>query len=243
VGSLRQIVASFGFPLVRDFFFSHAWVTGPYQYEFARKIGFNKRNIIFNCYSADVALFNSAYYASKEIKKSKYPHRFLFAGRYEKEKGIDILINAWRKIGDKKKDWELHFIGNGSLESYLKQQKDIAVMSFMQPDQLIEEIRNYGCFVLPSRFEPWALVLHEFSAAGLPIICSDVCGAAPVFVTPKVNGYVFRSDDVNALENKMMKIINSSDQELIVMSENAHQSGQKITPETSAANFLSILNS
>ncbi len=239
--TLRQRFASVVFPYVRKLFFSHAWVAGPYQYEFAKRIGFRNSEIIYNCLSADTEKFNSAYKESIENKKKKYPHRFLFAGRFESVKGIDTLIQAWNGIRNDRKDWELCMIGNGSLHNYIKSNSDIIVYNFMQPEVLVNEIENAGCYILPSRFEPWALVLHEFSAAGLPIICSDVCGAAPLFVTPKYNGFTFKTCNVKDLEHKLLKIINSSDDELIWMSENSHRTGQKITPEISAASFMSIL--
>lgn len=240
-GSLQQYAASFlSFLLKR--YFSHAWVSGPYQYEYARRLGFKKQEIIFNLYSADIELFNKAFYQAKISKQNNYPHRFLFVGRFEKIKGLDLILAAWRELLGQKKDWELHFIGNGSLKSYLQSQPDITVRDFMQPEMLGEEILDAGCFLLPSRGEPWGVVIHEFTAAGLPVICSDVCGAAPVFVIPGLNGFLFESENVASLREKILKIINLDDQTLLKMSEESHRAGQRITPEMSAASFLSILD-
>jgi len=241
-GTLRQRVASWLFPLIKDRYFSHAWVAGPYQYEFARNLGFKNDQIIFNCLSADLKIFNDSYNKSIEAKSKKYPHRFLYAGRFETIKGVDLLIAAWRSVQEQKKDWDLCIIGNGSLGNELANQPGVTIKDFMQPELLVEEIEKCGCFILPSRKDQWGLVLHEFSAAGLPIICSDNCGAAPVFVTPGFNGYIFKSKDVNSLSCKMLRIINSSDQTLSDMAENSHLNGQKITPAMSAASFLSILD-
>lgn len=240
-GNLRQLVATAIFPFTIKKCFSHIWVAGPYQYEYARKLAFKKQEIIFNCLSADISLFNRAFKTSEKTKNQKYPHRFLYIGRFENIKGIDLLIQAWDNLKAERKGWELCFIGNGPLKSDLIEKSDIILKDFMQPEKLIPEIENSGCFILPSRKEPWGLVLHEFSAAGLPIICSDVCGAAPVFVTPKYNGFIFNSNVVYSLENKMRKIINSSDQELNIMSKNSHEIGQRITPEIVAASLLSVL--
>ena len=59
-GSFRQIVASFLFRLTYKRSLSYIWVAGPYQFEYARKLGFNKSEIIFNCLSADNNLFETA---------------------------------------------------------------------------------------------------------------------------------------------------------------------------------------
>lgn len=240
-GSLRQHVASiFGFYLKR--YFSHAWVAGSNQFEFARRLGFKKKEIIFDLYSADTAFFNAAYSTCKKDKEIRYPHRFLFVGRLEKVKAVDLLADAWANLAEKKKDWELVFIGNGSLKDSLQKQRGITVKDFMQPDFLKQEVRDAGCFILPSRGDAWGVVIHEFTAAGLPLVCSDVCGAAQSFLIHGLNGFCFESETVESLTKQMLNIIESSDEVLCKMSEHSHELAQRITPATSAANLLSILD-
>jgi len=241
--TFRQRVASIVFPFIKPFYFSHAWVAGPYQYEYAKRLGFKNDEIIFNCLSADTSLFNSVYSESISDKKNKYPHKLLFVGRFEQVKGVDLLAQAWSNIKQRNesKDWELTLIGNGSLYESLAAFSDINIINFLQPEKLASEIKNYGCFILPSRFEPWALVLHEFAAAGFPIICTDVCGAVPVFVGNNFNGYTFKPNDVDSLEKQILKIINASDEELISLATKSHEMGQKITPQLSAASFISLI--
>ncbi|MEA5099161.1 MAG: glycosyltransferase family 4 protein [Bacteroidales bacterium] len=241
--TLRQKIASLFFPYIKKYFFSHAWVAGPYQYEYAKRLGFKNTEIIHNSLSADLNLFNEVYERNINNKVKNIPHSFLYVGRFEDIKGVDILVKAWDNLkkSELTKDWELTIIGNGSLKNQLSHYSSVQILDFMQPEQLREKIGEYGCFVLPSRKEQWSLVLHEFSAAGMPIICSDICGAAPYFVIPGFNGYTFRKCDVCDLQEKMLKIINLTDQQLLDMSFNSHNIGQKISPEISAASFMSIL--
>ena len=238
----KQRIASIFFPFVKNQFFSHAWVPGPYQYEFVKRLGFKNDEVIFNCLSADIEIFNAAYQNSIMRKKQEYPHQFLYVGRFEPIKGVDILVQAWNNIQKDKKNWELCMIGNGSLIDDIKKNPTIKVLDFMQPEELIDEIKKTGCFVLPSRKEQWALVLHEFSSSGIPIICSDTCGAMPFFMIPGYNGFTFKTLDVDDLTNQMLKLINLDDSELVEMSENSHKLGQRITPEISASCFMSILD-
>ena len=51
---------------------------------------------------------------------------------------------------------------------------------FIQPENL-EKVKNAGCFVLPSLKDNWGVVVHEFAAAGLPLIISDGVGAKLLF--------------------------------------------------------------
>jgi glycosyltransferase involved in cell wall biosynthesis len=83
-------------------------------------------------------------------------------------------------------------------------------------------------------------VVHEFAAAGIPLILSDVVGSASTFLIPGLNGYSFMSNDAAGLADKMKYIINSSNDQLFAMSTVSHQLSQRITPQTSAANILSI---
>lgn len=223
-------------------FFSHAWVAGLYQFEYARRLGFEKKNIVYDLYSADLRLFNQAYNDSKEKKQNHYPHRFLFVGRFAPVKGLDVLLQAWQELGEKKGDWELHLIGNGSLKAQLEATAGVVIKDFMQPEQLMQEVANAGCFLLPSRAEPWGVVVHEFAAAGLPLIVSDVVGAASAFLISGLNGYNFKVNDVKGMANRMHLIINMTDQELHAMAVSSHALSQRITPETSAGNILSVSN-
>jgi len=221
-------------------YFSHAWVSGVYQYEYARKLGFDKKQIIFDLYSADLSLFENSFHSSFASKELSYPYRFLYVGRFEPVKGLDTLMDAWSSIINERRDWELHMIGNGSLKAELQQIAGVVVKDFMQPDDLINEVSQSGCFVLPSRGEPWGVVVHEFSASGLPLIISDVVGAASTFLVGGLNGYSFKSNDVNDLAEKMLKIIRLSDNDLRGMSIASNRLSGRISPGTSAGNLLSI---
>jgi glycosyltransferase involved in cell wall biosynthesis len=222
-------------------FYSHAWVAGLYQFEYACRLGFEKKNIVYDLLSADLRLFNQAYNDSIENKRNIYPRRFLFVGRFEPVKGLDVLLRAWQELGAKKSDWELHLIGNGSLKATLEAFAGVVVKDFMQPEQLMQEVANAGCFLLPSRGEPWGVVVHEFAAAGLPLVLSDAVGAASTFLISGLNGYSFKVNDPVALANRMHQIINMTDQQLHAMAVRSHALSKRITPQTSASNLLSII--
>lgn len=239
--TLRQKLGTVYFKCFYRKVFDYLWVSGAYQYEYGKRLGFKNSEIIFNALSADLSIFNPIYSRIRTDKRVHYPHQFLFVGRFASEKGLVLLIKAWNGIVDKK-DWTLRLVGNGPLKEYLTLHDSIQITDFVPPEQFDSLVAQSGCLILPSSKEPWALVLHEFAAAGLPIICSDACGAAPVFVISDYNGYTFPSTQVNALQAVMQKIINMSDMELIRFSQRSHQLGQRINPEMAAANSLTVLN-
>lgn len=223
-------------------YYSHIWVAGVWQYEFARRLGFRQSQIIYDLYSADLETFSKRIDPSATLQSDQYPHRFMFVGRLEAVKGIDILLEAWSELGASREDWELLIIGSGSMRNLVTNAESVRFKDFMQPEQLAQARSRVGCFVLPSRREPWGVVVHEFAAAGLPILASDVVGAATTFVIDGYNGFIFQRESVAALGEAMGKVIACSDDELQKMGQASHELSSRITPQTSAANLLSVIH-
>lgn len=234
--TIRQRLGVVYFKFFMDKYFDYLWVPGPFQFEFARRLGFAKNRILFNCYSADVELFTP-----NNLHNSSLPHRFLFLGRFEKVKGVELLAQAWNEI-ENTRHWTLTFIGNGSLKEKLSNYPNIEVKEFIPPELLKKEISRYGCLILPSLSEPYALVIHEAMAAGLPVLATEVCGAAPVFILNGYNGYTFQANSIEILKGNMQLIMNMPSLKFKEMSINALKQSEIITPEITAASFMSILN-
>ena len=230
-GDLKQFIGSIYFKFAIKKNFTHIWVAGPYQFEYARKLGFKKEEIIFNCLSADTEVFSLD-------ERLEINHNFLYVGRFEEVKGLKNLIKAWSEISDKK-DWTLTLVGNGSLKKLLEKNPSIIIKDFMQPKLLIQEYKRAGCFILPSLREPWALVIHEAVASRLPIIASQACGAAPVFITSNYNGFISKSNDYKSLKLKMENIISMNEEELLNFSNNSYHKSKIISPKIVAASFIS----
>src|SRR3954467_13823779 len=60
--------------------------------------------------------------------------------------------------------------------------------------------------VLPSDYEPWALVVNEATAAGMAIVASDVVGATPELVRDRMNGRLFPRGSLPALNEALMDV-------------------------------------
>jgi glycosyltransferase involved in cell wall biosynthesis len=237
--NIARLISSTG---ILKFFFTNMWVSGAYQYEYARKLNFSKYEIVFDLYSADLALFHQAYKENKSKKIASYPKKFIYVGRFEPVKNINLLLEVWDDIKPFREGWNLTFIGDGSLKGEIEKTEDVTIKKFLTQPELVEEVKTSGCFVLPSHYEPWGVVLHEFAAAGLPIICSDICGASSSFVISGKNGYKFKSNCKKSLTDKFLKIILLSDYELNNMSKASFSLSKRVSPETSAANLISLLN-
>ena len=85
---------------------------------------------------------------------------------------------------------------------------------FIQPKYLNDLLLNSSALILPSRYEPWGVIVHEAAVAGLPIIISDACGSSDHLVKDGYNGYIFSSGDYISLAYKMRLLSNQSDEEI-----------------------------
>ena len=73
-------------------------------------------------------------------------------------------------------------------------------------DELVDYYRDADVFVLPSRSEPWGMVLNEAAAAGLPLVATEESGAARDLIEEGVNGFRVPAGDVSALRERLTRL-------------------------------------
>lgn len=242
--SLKQIV---GWILGRirfmKLFFDYAWISGPYQFEYAKNMGFTNKEIIY-----DLLVGNSKFSQGERRKKFDCTKKiFLYAGRFSSEKGIFVLLEAWKRASIDLSDWMLVMVGSGSdeikskIDGFLIDSKKIEIYDFMNHDDLVKLFERAACGILPSKSEQWGVVLHEYCLAGLPVICSDEVGANPIFLIDGFNGCNFKSNNSESLYNEIMFIAKSDKYLLEEYGSNSRKLAERITIDTSLLNFLSVL--
>jgi glycosyltransferase involved in cell wall biosynthesis len=167
-------------------------VTGERSWQYAKRLGISADRIDRGLYGID---YNSWVPLWEKRSQTDWPRSFLFIGRYIPVKAIDVLIQAYqdyRSLVDQ--PWDLVCCGQGELKSQLAHKPGIIDRGFLQPAEMESVWQSAGAFILPSRFDPWPLAIVEAAAAGLPIICTDVCGSAVEVVRPWYNGLMIPPD-------------------------------------------------
>jgi glycosyltransferase involved in cell wall biosynthesis len=228
-GTLKQRIATLLSPFFLLNRFSHAWVPGQAQFRYSEKLGFKMENIRTGFYCCDLEKFNAIFSSSFAEKKKNFPKRFIYAGRYYDFKGITDLWQAFIELeNESTSGWELWCLGTGSIKPVSHPR--IKHFGFVQPKDIAPILAQSGVFVLPSRFEPWAVVVQEFAAAGFPILLSREVGAAEAFLEADKNGYLFDKENMAQIKNSLKKIISLEIDELVKMGERSHGLAQKINP-------------
>jgi glycosyltransferase involved in cell wall biosynthesis len=236
-GSPKQILSAlYGNVFIRPLF-DYAFVPGSKQAVFAKRLGFAENRIFRGAYSCDVARFSSVQ-PTHQLKK-----RLIYTGRYSPEKFVVPLFDVFHELAETNfPDWELHCIGTGTLWEKRLESPHIIHHGFMQPSELLQLMSTGSAFVLPSTFEPWGVVVHEFAAAGYPMVLSSAVGASEAFLHPGENGFLFQSTNTAELKNCLSQLMALAPNELNSMGKVSRVLSQRITPQTWAAQLAGIMH-
>lgn len=242
LGTFKQQLAALVGPLYLHSIFSHCWVPGEPNAVYARKLGFKGNKLLQGMYAADYDLFHSYYNEFKLEKEKHFPKRFIFVGRYVALKGVREIWEAFIRLQEEQpNEWELWCLGKGDLDNEFPVHEKIKNFGFIQPDELKTFIQQTGVFLLPAYYEHWGVVVHEFAAAGFPLLCTATTSAATTFLKDGYNGYFLEPKSVDSMKEAYQKIIALSDQQLNEMSKHSAEMAKQITPTTWAKTLMSTL--
>ncbi len=136
----------------------------------------------------------------------------LYSGRLAPVKRVDLLIDAYAAVADARPDWDLLVVGDGVCGDELRRrvperlQNRVIWTGFQELEGCVAAYHSADVLVLPSDREPWAVVVQEAMAAGLPVIASDVVGAARELIEDKVSGRIFPVGNRAALEQAILDV-------------------------------------
>lgn len=152
---------------------------------------------------------------TEHFKNIREVKEVLFAGFPYKRKGVDILIQAFKKVAPAYPDWRLKILGWYPRPAELYKAIDGHPQILHHPpvkyDQMVEQIGSCAILVLPSRSEAMGRVLVEAMAAEKPRIGSNVDGI-PTVIDDGIDGLLVRPGDVDDLAEKLDMLM--GDQEL-----------------------------
>ena len=123
---------------------------------------------------------------------------FLFVGRVDKEKRLDVLLRAFQYI--KRDDIQLVIAGSGAaLNDYQALAKSLNLGDKVRFTGFIHEnlhvlLNSADIFTMPSEAELLSIASLEAMACGRPVLLADAV-ALPDLVTQGVNGYLFKPGD------------------------------------------------
>jgi glycosyltransferase involved in cell wall biosynthesis len=202
---------------------------------YARRLGFGPSDVIRGGAVGDTDLFCSPPRTAEELGSRR---SFLYVGRLVDHKGPDVLAAAYARYRELTDDpWDLHVVGIGPMADLLEDKPGVVMHGFVDPEAVAELMRSVSCFVLTSHIEPYGVVVHEAAACGLPILCTEFSGAAPVFVSDGVNGWQVASGDIEAWARAMLRMSRVEPSRLASMSDVSRGVAARMSPAGWALNI------
>jgi glycosyltransferase involved in cell wall biosynthesis len=141
----------------------------------------------------------------------------VYSGRLVPEKRVDLAIDAFACVAAQRPEWDLVIAGDGVLRAELEARVPaplrprVTWTGFLaDPADVSAVYRLCDVLVLPSDYEPWALVVNEAAAAGLAVVSSSVVGAAHELVREGVNGALFPPGQVGAAAAALLSVTDPS---------------------------------
>ncbi len=149
--------------------------------------------------------------------RQRNPFVFLWAGRLEAVKGVDLLLEAAKELADQSdQEFQVRLAGKGSLREELERKAKklgltarVSFLGRLSREEMQEEMKGANCFVLPSRYEAFGVVLIEAMATGLPVIASRSGGPDAMVNTD--NGLLIDPGSAGKLAGAMQDMMSHID--------------------------------
>lgn len=162
---------------------------------------------------------NGTTISNKKYEKSRHRMNYIFCGRLDYSKGLDIALKALGNLKDKRlDDFNLDIYGDGD-QNYIKKCKKIVqllnlednVIFHGKKDDLSKAYEKAHVLLMPTRMkEPFGLVIIEAMNYGVIPIATNNYGPSEI-IDDDINGLLFKPSSINDLIYKILLIHNNWD--------------------------------
>ncbi len=200
----------------------------------ALSVPFDKMDVVpngvdakkFDFHFPDREAFRRNYAADEEII-------IFHAGRNVREKGVQVLIDAFKKVLGRQPKSKLVIVGGGD-KTWLKNQAAglgisdrIYFTGFVDDQTLLKLYRVSDVAAFPSLYEPFGIVALEAMAARVPVVVSDIGGLVEV-VDHDINGIVTWANNSDSLAWGILEVLGKSPRQVRKMTDAAFEKAATI---------------
>ncbi len=188
--------------------------------------------------------------ASQDVSTSGIgTHTFMWCSRYLKWKHPELPVILASRLKKRGYDVVIDMFGSGvELEPTKELAAKLGVTDIVNfkgnvpNEEILEAMRQHDVFLFTSdKNEGWGAVLNESMDNGCAVVASDQIGAVPFLVEDGVNGLVFKSQDLDSLEEKVVSLLDNPEYRWTI-SKNAEKTMRTVwSPANAAKQFLQLV--
>lgn len=162
-------------------------------------------------------IFSWAYFVEQAVVTSPrtdgdcHGLTLVYVGQLIERKGVDILLRALEQV--RRAGWRLQVVGHGEasgallrLARKLRLEQHVDFLGVRSNPEVRQILAQSDALILPSRFDGWGAVVNEALMSGVPVICSDQCGAADL-IESSHHGEVVKAGSVESLAAALVRTI------------------------------------
>lgn len=168
--------------------------------------------------------------------------RVLFASRLEDLKGIRVLLEAWRLLGDQGP--ELLLCGDGPLEDWCRsfvednKLRNVRLLGRLPNDRVRSLMATSRALILPTQcYEGFPLCIAEAYSVGTPVMVSKL-GNGGSLVRSGVTGLKFDQQSPQSIAKTVKKFMNTEDVDWQANTSAYYR--ENLTPEMNYARLMEI---
>ena len=169
----------------------------------------------------------------------------LFVGSPWFLKGVDLLVEAFKRISGEFPDVQLRIVGHmdkpAEMAALVEGFPRIEVIKGTPHPQTMAMISRAMIMVLPSRCEGLARVLIEGMSAGLPVIATEVGGSSSC-IRDGENGFVIPPEDVDALTARLRQLLSDGELREYMGSRGKKLAAEKYTEQVYKIHFTQMVS-
>lgn len=160
--------------------------------------------------------------------------RVIAVGRYDRVKGFDLLIEAWKQVCQYCSEWHLNIYGAGNRDEYQQIADEMGLKEVVHCNGPVTDIDaeyvSSSLFVLSSRNEGFGLVLVEAMAAGLPVVSFNCpCGPSDI-ISDGQDGILVENGNIEKLAEAICWMIDHP-QERKLYGQRARRNAMRFSEE------------
>ena len=163
----------------------------------------------------DITLFHPTKrngFFKKHFRIEDHVIKLLYVGRVSREKNLPILVEAFNRLNEERKDVHLIIVGEGPYLEEMKKDltgKPVTFTGYLTGEDLAAAYASSTVFVFPSTTDTFGNVVLEAQASGVPVIVTDQ-GGPRENILPSRTGFIVRGNDTESFLQSIRLLVNDA---------------------------------